>query len=155
MKLKNNRNKNSYFQEHQVSLDLVCLEDNSYHILCKVGFGTQEGLMIVDTGASISVVDAGFAKEMSVELVKSQLQSRTINGSIEDISVIKHHDVRVGGINVGRMKFATLDLSAVNEMYEKQVSLRVIGLIGSDFLQRYKAILDYGQQKMIFKTQRF
>ena len=41
----------------EIPMELVELEDNSYHLIVPVQIGSIEGDFIIDTGASVTVVD--------------------------------------------------------------------------------------------------
>jgi hypothetical protein len=56
-------------------------------------------------------------------------------------------------LTVGRLKIENyscvlLDLSHVNALYQKYCDKSIAGLIGSDFLVQYQAIIDYGKRSM-------
>jgi hypothetical protein len=45
-----------------------------------------------------------------------------------------------------------IDLSHVNDLYRKFTDKRVAGLIGSDFLLKHKAIIDYKRRELVLRN---
>ena len=52
------------------------------------------------------------------------------------------------GLKIETYKSLLLDLSHINELYKQYTDKQIAGLLGSDFLLEYEAVIDYGQQKM-------
>jgi hypothetical protein len=41
------------------------------------------------------------------------------------------------------LQCALIDLSGINEMYQQHCNRKICGLLGSDFLLKYKAVINY------------
>lgn len=147
--------KGSYYIRQETPIEIVTLEDNSYHVLVSIELDGIQGKMIIDTGASISVIDRNFIRNFDHKRIDAQLQSRTINGNINDIAIVRTNSLRIGNIGIGVIKMAAIDLQQVNEMYEKQLKRTVVGLLGSDFLVKGRATIDYHRQILSWLGKRF
>lgn len=131
-----------------VPLELVELEDNSFHLLVKVDADGIEGDMIIDTGASVTVLDRKLFAGKEVGESEGQMQSGSVTGQIENVQLIEVEVLRVGGRKLKRVRMAGIDLEYVNEMYGKHLSRRIIGLLGSDFCVRFGVCIDYRRKEM-------
>jgi hypothetical protein len=133
----------------RIPLQLIELEDSSFHIMIEARFKRLKGNLIIDTGASKTVLDYTFGKKIaqSIKKIKDQ-NSSGINAMITD-----SHLATVPSLTVGRLKITDypcvlLDLSHVNALYQKYCDKHIAGLIGSDFLVQYQAVIDYNKRVM-------
>ncbi len=125
----------------QIPLELLSLEDNSYHLLVEVVLNQNSvGKMVVDTGASRSVLDANLPIVMTrlEELPHSSGIGGEVTAFFAEISCFY-----IGEFSLENTSFAFIDLSAVNQAYQKATEQRIFGLLGSDLLLKYKAKIDY------------
>lgn len=131
-----------------VEVELVELEDSSFHLVVPVDIDGVKGDMIVDTGASVTVVERKLFEGKEADDTVVKIQSGSVTGQIEDVQIIRAEAFRLGGRKLKRVRLAAMDLEYVNEMYDKHLSRRIIGLLGSDFCVRYQVVIDYGSKKM-------
>lgn len=130
-----------------IPLEIVTLEDNSYHIIAKVEIDGIQGEMIIDTGASVTVVDRSLFPDKGQEC-PVKMQSGSVTGQINDIHLVKASRFRIGGRSIKNMPLACIDLGYVNTMYDKHLSRKIIGLLGSDFCVRHKAVINYRTKEL-------
>jgi len=69
------------------------LEDNSYHLIVPVEINGIQGDMIIDTGASVTVVDRQVFPEDLPEEADVQMTSGSVTGQIHDVN-LKSGNVR-------------------------------------------------------------
>jgi hypothetical protein len=134
----------------KVPILLITLEDRSYHIMVEAVFNKKiQGNLIVDTGASKSVIDYGFAQKFAhtIEEVEDQ-DSSGINALISQAHVGIIDRFAIGKLKIRDYQTVLLDLSHINQLYGKYSDKTIAGLLGSDFLVQYKAIIDYGKKRM-------
>ena len=55
---------------------------------------------------------------------------------------------KVGGLILPGFEALALDLAVLNISYEQMGHDKVIGVLGSDILQKHKAIIDFGKSKL-------
>lgn len=137
----------------RVPIEVVELEDNSFHILVSVEVNGVCGDVIVDTGASVSVLDQAMfhEEEESLDMVR-EIQSGSVNGQIKNVKVIHVGLFKLGDLTLQGMPSAILDLTYVNEMYGKHFNRKVLGLLGCDFFVKYRAVIDYDKNILIFSS---
>jgi len=136
----------------KIPIELITLEDSSYHIMVEAIFNKSiRGNIIVDTGASKSVVDYGFAESFahSIEEVQDQ-NSSGINALISQAHIGVIEKFSIGKLKIRNYQTVLLDLSHINQLYASYSDKTIAGLLGSDFLVQYNAVIDYGKKQMTF-----
>ena len=109
--------------------------------------------VIIDSGASNTVFDKKrilkYVSEKKFEVhdnLSSGLGTNTMQSHFTTLKKIK-----LGTIEIAEYKTVLLDLSHVNKSY-KQVGLEPIdGVLGSDLLLKYNAVIDYEKKKLKLK----
>jgi len=138
-------------------IDIVTLgEDNSFHLFvsCKINGNNYD--MLIDTGASHTIFDATIIPEIPVEETAGlNIQSAGIHVGELKTSFGRIKKFKLGDLKRSNWTVVLIDLTHVNELYKKFADKRVAGLIGSDFLLKHKAIIDYKKMKLVLrKTKR-
>lgn len=129
----------------EIPLKLVELENENYHILVEIRFSDDEPQMwVIDTGASKTVLDINLINHFTeVETPLTEIESMGIGDSrIETKSGIIHV-LKLGDATLFDLNVALIDLSQLNILYHQFTNEKISGLIGSDFLVRYKANIDF------------
>lgn len=136
----------------KLPFEVIELEVESYHILLKIVLPNgAEGYAVIDTGASKTVLDEKFVgTEYEYEDNDSEMTSGGLGGEIGEIKIITPEYILLEKFRIDNPKLAVLDLSAINELYKQHCNKTISALIGSDFLVKYKAIIDYGKKQMTF-----
>lgn len=100
---------------------------------------------VIDTGASMSVFDSKlidrFVKNVR-EVDESQISSG-VNAMIEDQQLGELKDMSLGEFSLDGNIVVLMNLEHIQEIYEDQLGLKMCGLLGGDFLEKYNAIIDY------------
>lgn len=131
-------------------IEIIELEDDSYHLMMEAEFADGiSGSLIIDTGASKTVFDMQFVEPFitDVEDVEEQ-NSSGINAMINQAKVGVIPEISFGKFKIEDYQCMLLDLSHINELYKKYTNKHIAGLVGSDFLVKYDAIIDYGRKVM-------
>ena len=138
--------------EVKIPFEIIELEDDSFHILTNIKLSNGEaGLMVIDTGASKTVLDKDFVgEEFFLEKNDTDLKSGGLGGEIMDINLCSLDCIFLGDFKIEKITLAVIDLSAINELYLEHCNKRIAALLGSDILLKYKAIIDYGKSEMSF-----
>ncbi len=131
-------------------IEIIKLEDESYHIMVEAEFVKGiTGSLIIDTGASKTVFDMQFVKPFVTDIEDVEEQNSSgINAMITQAKVGTIPEINFLGLKIETYKSLLLDLSHINELYKQYTDKQIAGLLGSDFLLEYEAVIDYGQQKM-------
>ena len=135
-------------------MDIVILgEDDSYHLFVSGYINGQKYDLLIDTGASHTIFDATLITDKHTgDIPENQIQSTGIHaGELKtDIGIIQKFELG----DLKRMKWTVvlIDLTHVNEMYKKFTDKRIAGLIGSDFLLKHKAVIDYKKMELVLRN---
>lgn len=137
-----------------IPINIVTLgEENSYHLFINGFINGNAYDMLIDTGASHTIFDAALIPEIDDnEGKRTEIQSAGINAGELKSSIGRIHKFRLGGLRRKNWNVVLIDLSHVNGLYEKLLTKHVAGLIGSDFLLQYNAIIDYKKKELILRN---
>ncbi|MEN8117427.1 MAG: aspartyl protease family protein [Bacteroidota bacterium] len=130
---------------YKIPVQIIELESENYHVLVSSAFfdGTK-GNWVIDTGASKSVFDKNMVNYYSVfEDETEELHSAGLDQEPLTTIIGYMKTFSLGKMKIENMKIALLDLSHINELYSKATDLKICGLIGSDFLVKHGAVIDY------------
>jgi hypothetical protein len=135
----------------QVERPMVDFEIHSNMLIVEGYVNGKWAKFLVDTGASISLLDYNQSKKYKFEYfinVESRLtgfggKSRLMNTS--DVAF------KFRGLTDQGADFLASDLSGINRALSKS-NQKVLGIIGSDFLKAHGAIIDYQLRRIVLTT---
>lgn len=136
-------------------IKIICLNNESFHIMVEIMFNKKHiGNLVVDTGASKTIIDQNFAQQFVYDIEDLDTEdSSGINGQIQGAKTGTIAQINFGDMQITDYKCLMLDLSHINSIYEKMGKPKIAGLIGSDFLIKHGAIINYKKQTLtIYKT---
>jgi hypothetical protein len=135
------------------------LDEEGFHLMIKVHINGKVANLIIDTGASKTVLDKTLIEKYvkhsnfdAHDKLSSGLGTSTMESQITSLKKIQ-----IGDLVIDNYTTVLLDLSHVNESY-KSIGLKpIIGVLGSDLLMRYNAIIDYEKRllKLKFNKKKF
>jgi hypothetical protein len=136
-----------------VPIEIVNLGDkSSHHLFVKGSINGKTYDLLLDTGASQTVFDLLLVPEMKKKAGQPEIQSAGINvGELKTSfgSILKF---KLGALRLKDWQVVRIDLSHVNETYKRFSSKQVAGLIGSDFLLRHQAIINYKKKHLVLRS---
>ena len=131
-----------------IPIEIVKLEDESFHMIVRAEIDGIKGDMIIDTGASVTVIDkAAFPDKISGEN-RGKIQSGSVSGQINDVHLIKTAYIKIGKYKIKNPQLASIDMNYVNDMYNQHLKRKVIGLLGCDFCVRYGVTIDFRNKEI-------
>ena len=135
-------------------IDIVTLgEDNSFHLFVSSIIDGQKYDLLIDTGASHTIFDAALISEMPYnERIGKEIQSMGIHAGELKSSIGRIKKFKLGDLKRVNWTVVLIDLTHINDLYGKFTSKRVAGLIGSDFLLRHKAVIDYKKKELVLRN---
>ena len=133
-----------------IPLEIVSLDDTSFHLFVPARINGISCDLIIDTGASKSVFALNHVMKMLDDLPVSQpdLQSAGINANSLDSHTGVFRTFSLGNLFLTEWEVVLLDLSSIDALYRSYHDRTIWGLIGSDFLLTYSARLDYGKKTL-------
>lgn len=133
-----------------VPIEIIELETQSFHLLvsCQIS-NDLSGDLVIDTGASKTVLDRNFVTNYElVENEDSAIQSKGLGEGSINTEMAKIDSFQLGELFVLGFDCALIDLSGINEMYQQHCQRKICGLLGSDFLLKHRAIIDYEKKEL-------
>jgi predicted aspartyl protease len=132
---------------HKIRLEIIELEKKNYHIFIQASVDGQPARFLLDTGASRTVLDATqvlrFVKADKIMLHESK--SVGLGVTEMETKAAKLRNLKMGKARVKKMEVAVLDISHVNTTYDLIGIPRIDGVLGSDFLMKYEAVINYAK----------
>jgi len=134
----------------KIKLKILDIKGNGIHVFVNAKINKHKCLLLIDTGASKSVFD------------KSSIESNLINSKIDksdELSVGLGTDsmesmtscfksFEIGKLKIKNFDTVILDLKHINQSYESLGMSEIFGVIGSDFLKKYNAIINYKDKSL-------
>jgi clan AA aspartic protease (TIGR02281 family) len=131
----------------RIPIKLLKLDDG-FHLLVTLRVNGKTARLLIDTGASKTVFDKEQVKKfISEEKLEKHGKLSTGLGT----SNIKSHLALIDSISLGKIemknyKTVVIDISHVNLAYRQMKQKPIDGVLGSDILKKYKALIDYGKK---------
>ena len=136
-----------------IHFKILDIDGEGFHLMIKIQINGKPANLIIDTGASKTIFDKKrIAKYVSNKKFDAHDKLSTGLGT----NTMKSHTttlkkIKIGDIEIPNYKTVLLDLSHVNKSY-KQVGFPPIeGVLGSDILLEYKAVIDYEKKVLKLK----
>lgn len=130
---------------HKIKLIIEEIEKKNYHLFIQLKIGEKVARLLVDTGASKTVFDSKcvlkFAKKKNMHANKSK--SVGLGTSEVETKIVEINNLKFGSMKVKKMEISVLDLSHVNHSYTELKLPKIDGVLGSDFLMKYNAVINY------------
>jgi len=130
---------------YHIPLFLIELEPDNYHLICRGKINGELVRLIIDTGASHSCFDKETIIHIQQDSELSENEGLNVGIGSSDFSsqITSLRQFKIGRFEITDYQVVLLDLTTVNQAYEKLKKPTVQGIIGSDFLRKHKAVIDY------------
>ena len=136
-----------------IPLEVVAIQEGSYHVFLKMKVNKKSIRVLLDTGASKTVLDKTFVEEkcksQKTETIGQSTSSLHSTVSESNITYIK--EIQLDQVKLKNYLVAVIDLTHVNQTYEGVGKKPIFGIVGSDILMERKAIIDYSKKILILK----
>lgn len=137
----------------KIPFKILDIAGDGFHLMIKMHINKKTANVIVDTGASKTVFDKAriekYVKERTFE--KHESLSSGLGTSTMESELVTIKKIKIGELEIENYKTILLDLSHVNKSYE-QINLKPVdGVLGSDILLQYNAVIDYEKKVLKFK----
>ena len=94
--------------------------------------------LILDTGATLTCLDDSVARDLQLPERIGAVGSGVVVGGTGHIRLVKLDSIKVGGASARDLTACAIDLSNV-----RQISPKVRGLLGLNFLRNFRVTLDF------------
>lgn len=136
-------------EEH--SIPLVKAKQLTNQLIVRAAVNNQEGLFIVDTGATTCALSRQFAKKLDLRL-KDQPSNSTVSNIESEIKSATINSLKIGNVVANNFKVVVVDLHHINKLTDEPID----GIIGIPLLSKLSALtIDYQNQLLILNTQQY
>ncbi|POY38389.1 clan AA aspartic protease [Solitalea longa] len=138
---------------YTLPLNIFSLDGEGYHPKIEIEINGVRQKAILDTGASKTAFDHDLLQAIAGEQafhLDEKLSTGLGTNSMQCFRATI--DLKLGDLSIKKYDAAVLDLSHINIAYEKLGFEKVIGVIGSDILVRYNAVIDYANKVLVLKA---
>lgn len=115
------------------------------HIYLPVTINGRLRNWVLDTGAGMSVIDSGFARELGLAL-DGDLTAAGAGGTA-GFAMTDVPGFSLPGIEFGPQKMMSLDLAG---LFKRRLGTDVVGILGYDFLSRFTTRIDFANRLVSF-----
>ncbi len=138
-------------QRIKIPLRLISLNDDGFHLLVEIVVYGQKSWAVLDTGASRSVFNKSFIQQYSLDYATAETGATTLFSTTDTVQTV-FPKFKIGKLKIRNYPAVGLDLDSVNEAYQQMGHPAVVGIVGCDILQTYKAIINCGKLCMTCKA---
>lgn len=137
----------------KIELQVIEPEEDNFHLLAVSNFDDgSTGGWIIDTGASRSVFDKNLQDQYQpARSGENQLHTAGIGDKPIATVVACIRPFMLGKLKVENLEAALLDLSHINQLYQRTCPVHVCGLLGGDFFIRYNAVVSYKKKILVLE----
>jgi predicted aspartyl protease len=136
-----------------IPFKILSLDEEGFHLMVKMHINGKVANLIIDTGASKTVLDKTRAEKYVLNknfALHNKLSSGLGTNTMESQTTILKK-MKIGTIIIENYTTVLLDLSHVNSSYEQLGLNAVDGVLGSDILFKYNAVIDYEKKVLKLK----
>lgn len=141
-------------QKYKIPIQILKLDKQSYHLLIEGKINKQPVNLIIDTGASRSIFDINIPNVIFPD--KKDKNADTIHSASISAGSIDNKSGILKSFKLGKLRFhnfpaVLINLDEMNKLYEGVTGKRIHGLLGSDFLLKMDAVINYGKSTLVLK----
>jgi hypothetical protein len=131
-------------------------ESEDCHIFVAGKVDEQKVNLVVDTGASHSCFDSGFISQLysSEEFEEGTGINAGVGCNNLQAKITTLKELKIGRFILKDYSVVLLDLSHVNTVYKMAKNPLIQGIIGSDLLKRYGAVIDFKRAVMTLEEEK-
>ena len=141
--------KNSF----EIPFNILKIENEGYHLQIQANINDFNCTLLIDTGASKTVLDLNFFNHYISDF--SPVQEDRLSVGLGTDSMITHsatiETLKIGELILMNFQTTLLDLSHVNASYYKLNLPEIAGVLGGDLLMKHHAVINYYDQKLTLK----
>jgi len=136
-----------------VPLNIIDLHGDGFHPLVDVMIFNRTFKVVLDTGASRTAFDHDLLLKANnnADIMASERLSTGLGTNTMTSATALIENVWIGSLLIPEIEVAVLDLSTINIAYAELGHPEVLGVIGSDILMKYNAVIDYGKKVLLLK----
>lgn len=119
------------------------------HPLIKATLANVQVNFLLDTGASINLIDYVLAKELNLNLVPTGEKGSGAGGLTCDIFSIGNISLEVSGQHFKFDSFFSMDFSSIKQaLTSNEIAEEIQGILGAGFFKMTKCFIDYSADRI-------
>jgi len=136
-----------------IPLELMNIEGDGYHLMIEAEVNGKTVRLLVDTGASKTVFDKTRLQSLveegadehyeDLEQLSTGLGTNSMQGQVTELN-----SFRFGDVEIKDYPIVVLDMDHVNQSYDMLGDRGIDGVLGSDILKKYDAVI-YFKKKVL------
>lgn len=136
-----------------IPLNIIDLHGDGFHPVLNLVIFNKPFKVVLDTGASRTAFDRELLIQANEEadIVASERLSTGLGTNTMESATAVIENIWIGDMMIPEMEVAVLDLSAINVAYRELGHPEVLGVLGSDVLMKYNAVVDFGKKRLLLK----
>jgi hypothetical protein len=131
--------------KHKLKLDVAEIEKKNYHLFIHLTIKGKPCRLLLDTGASKTVFDKDRVLQYTTKSKVKSNKSKSVGLGVSEMETfaVTLNDVKAGKLSIKKLAVAVLEIGHVNLTYSHLNLPQIDGVLGSDFLMKYNAVIDY------------
>lgn len=136
-----------------IPLNIIDLHGDGFHPVLDIVIFNKPFKVVLDTGASRTAFDRDLLIQANQEadIIASERLSTGLGTNTMESATTVIENIWIGDMMIPEMEVAVLDLSAINVAYRELGHPEVLGVLGSDVLMKYNAVVDFGKKILKLK----
>jgi len=125
---------------------------SSQHLLGDFEVNGQEGVFLIDTGASNSCMDEGLAKQFSLSIAGDPQPMTGAGNEKLSAQASNKSSLSYKSQVLAQLEFMLIDMQPINTAFKEQGESPIDGIIGADLLQQHNGVIDYARRSLKLKV---
>jgi hypothetical protein len=132
-------------KRYKIPIKIYEIPGGGTHLLLKVKINNVSGFLLIDTGASNSVFDSdnSLFNDINFHEKDDEMQSSGFNSAIENLQTGKITSLNICHFKTELPEAIFTSLGHINQLYQSIKLPIIFGIIGSDFLLKFNANIDF------------
>ena len=126
-------------------------EGEGYNLYVDGKVNGTKGRLMVDTGAFATLLHSQFVQRMNIPMQQTKYRSIGVNLAESRVRIANIARLSVGSMDLKSHKVGVINLEKLVHDGLLEATPPVVGLLGSEMLQRYHAIIDFGTNSLYLK----
>ena len=122
------------------------------HITATLSVNGKPCIFLIDTGGGATLIDKSKKYKFGLEASKTGDYAAGI-GSVSALTKTSA-TLQINGYDIEEKNLYLMDISYINSEFRKNHARQVDGVLGTDFLDKYEAVIDYSRCKLFLKIRK-
>jgi len=134
--------------KEDIPIRMISIENDGFHLMVKAKINGRKINMLIDTGASRTVFDLNRIIGLidADKLQKNDRLSAGLGTNTMESQLVILEKLEFAKIKIKNYNAVLIDMSHVNNMYESIKLPAIDGVLGSDLLLMFKAVINYNKK---------